>query len=112
MPGNSGSLGVEVAMLIQPYRPEELRFAYSYHLYLRWRTLRRRPCPPLAALDQPTLQGLMGPLGIHVLECVSDAVEVRVLVSLKPQESVSACASKLKGQTSKWLNQALGSQTP
>jgi REP element-mobilizing transposase RayT len=49
---------------------------------------------------------------IRVLECDSQPTEVRVLVSLQPQETLAACASKLKGQTSKWLRHALGQQQP
>src|SRR5436309_3104480 len=99
-------------MLLQPYSRDELRFAYCSRAYLRWRTHRRRPQPPLAQLDATRLQPLMDPYAIHVLECASDAREVRVLVSLQPTETIATCASKLKGQTSKWLKQALELHEP
>ena len=35
-----------------------------------------------------------------------------VLVSLKPEESISACASKLKGRVSRWLREALRREQP
>jgi REP element-mobilizing transposase RayT len=99
-------------MRIQEYRLEELHFAYCYHVYLRWRTHRRRPQPCLARLDTAALDQLARPLALHVLDCVCDTREVRTLVSLRPEEAVSGCASKLKGQTSKWLRQALGLEQP
>jgi REP element-mobilizing transposase RayT len=99
-------------MLILPYCLDELHFAYCYHAYFRWNTHRLRSWSALARLDQATLQPLVGPLSLQVLECTSGPTEVRALVSLQPQEPVSVCASKLKGQTSKWLRTALGAQAP
>jgi len=99
-------------MLITNYQFDDLRFAYCFHAYLRWQTNCVRPYPPLAQLDAATLQTLVERFNINVLECESAATEVRTLVSLEPQETVAACASKLKGQTSKWLRQALGNEQP
>jgi putative transposase len=99
-------------MLIVPYRLDELHFAYCYHVYLRWNTHRLCPFPELVRLDQTTLQALVEHLSLRVLECASGSTEVRALVSLQPQEPVSACASKIKGQTSKWLREALGTNAP
>jgi REP element-mobilizing transposase RayT len=93
-------------MLLVPYQPNELRFAFCYHAYLRWGTRCRRPYPALGHLDQPTLESLLERYHIRVLECAAAPTEVRVLVSLRPEEAVSACASKLKGQVSKWLRAA------
>jgi REP element-mobilizing transposase RayT len=94
------------------YTPDELRFAFCYHVYLRWSTHRLRPHPPLARLDQPTFQALVERFGLHVLICESSPTEVRALVSLRSTEPVSACAGKLKGQTSRWLREALGLTQP
>jgi REP element-mobilizing transposase RayT len=94
------------------YTPEELRFAYCYHVYLRWATHRRRPQPPLARLNQPTLGALVERFGLHVLVCESGPTEVRALLSLRPEEAVATCTSKLKGQTSRWLREALGLSQP
>jgi REP element-mobilizing transposase RayT len=99
-------------MLLQPYRTDELRFAFCYHAYLRWDTHRRHPYPALARLDRDTLEPLVEPRGIRVLECEAGPTEVRVLVSLRPEESLATCASKLKGQTSKWLRAALERENP
>jgi len=92
-------------MFIQPYSQQELRFAYCYRVYLRWRTHRARPLAPLGMLDQSVLETIAGKYGIRVLECASNATDL--LVSLKPEETISACAGKLKGQLSKWLREAL-----
>jgi REP element-mobilizing transposase RayT len=94
------------AMLLVPYQPDELHFAFCYHAYLRWGTRCRQPSPALARLDRLTLQPLVERYHIHVLGCEAAPTEVRALVSLRPEEALSACASKLKGQVSKWLRAA------
>jgi len=94
-------------MRMQEYSADELRFAYCYHCYLHWSTSCLRPYHPLADLDLATFRDLVSEHDIHVLEFASDPTQVRVLVSLKPSESLSACASKLKGRTSLWLRKAL-----
>jgi REP element-mobilizing transposase RayT len=99
-------------MQVSEYQREELHFAYAYHVYLHWRTHRRKPFADLATLDCATLDTWVQPLGLHLLECDSQPIETRALVSLRPDEPVSACASKLKGQVSKWLRQQLRLQTP
>jgi putative transposase len=93
-------------MFIQPYLLNELHFAYCYRVYLRWRTHRARPLAPLAKLDQAVLENIADKYGIRVLECASNTTDLLALVSLKPEETISACASKLKGQVSKWLREA------
>jgi putative transposase len=99
-------------MQVIDYQLQEINFAYCYHAYLHWRTHRRRPYPDLANLDQTALHALVEPLGLHVLECNSNATDCRILVSLRPTEALSACASKLKGRVSKWLCERLGLQAP
>jgi len=94
-------------MFIQPYLRDELNFAYCYRVYLRWRTHRARPLAPLAELDQAVLGKIADKYGIRVLECASNATDLLALVSLKPEETISACTGKLKGQLSKWLREAL-----
>jgi putative transposase len=93
-------------MFIHNYQQSELHFAYCYRVYLRWRTHRARPLASLATLDQTVLTTIAGKYGLRVLECASNATDVLTLVSLKPEETISACASKLKGQLSKWLREA------
>jgi REP element-mobilizing transposase RayT len=99
-------------MLRPDYSPAQLRFAYCYHVYLRWQTHRLHPFTALTTLDAPTLQSLANRFNLHVLQCESLATEVRTFVSLRPEDSVSGCASKLKGQTSKWLRQLLPASAP
>jgi REP element-mobilizing transposase RayT len=99
-------------MRIEPYTIEECRFAYCYHVYLRWCTHRRRPYPALARLTATVARELVAGYGIELLEWEAAESEVRVLVSLRPRESVAACASKLKGRTSKWLRQELRLEQP
>src|SRR2546428_10837572 len=93
-------------MLIQPYLQNELHFAYCYHVYLRWRTHRARPIMQMAGLDQAVLEGIASKYGVHMLECASNTTDLLTLVSLKPEETISACTGKLKGQISKWLREA------
>jgi REP element-mobilizing transposase RayT len=94
------------------YGFDELRFAYGYHAFLHWGSYRRRRSPALATLDQRTLQTLVNRFGVRVRECHSQPTEVRVLISLQPQEPMSACAGKFKSQTSKWLRQAASPEPP
>jgi REP element-mobilizing transposase RayT len=99
-------------MLIQPYRLDELRFAWCYRVYLRWRTYRVRRYPALAELDKAVLDGIGGRFDMGVLEDRADETDVLLLLSLKPSEPVSVCASKWKGQISKWLRGRLGIEAP
>jgi REP element-mobilizing transposase RayT len=99
-------------MFIQPYALDELRFAYCYRIYLRWRTHRAKPLSVLASLNQPILDEIGSRFGIHILEANASDTDVLLLASLRPEETVSACASKLKGQISKWMRERLGLATP
>jgi REP-associated tyrosine transposase len=99
-------------MLIQHYQPHELRFAYCYRIYLRWRTYRSRVCLPLLGIDNDILNTLAQPYGIRVLECATSKTDVATMVSLQPTETISTCASKLKGQLSKYLRSELQLKEP
>ena len=101
-----------VKMFLQPYSPDELHFAYCYRVYLRWRTHRARPYSQLGRLDKTSLSALVSEYDIHVLECAADATDLLTEVSLKPTETVSACASKVKGRVSKWLRNELELEQP
>jgi putative transposase len=46
------------------------------------------------------------------LESASDATDLLLLASLKPDETISACTGKLKGRVSKWLRAALQLSEP
>ncbi len=93
-------------MLIQPYLRNELHYAYCYRVYLRWRTHRARQLAPLAQLEQSVLENIATGYGVRILEFASNTTDLLTLVSLKPEETISACVGKLKGQVSKWLREA------
>ena len=102
----------DLDMLIQPYRRDEMNFAYCYQVYFRWHTHCRRPCLSLAKLKEPLLDRIARNFGIHILKCTSDTTDLLVLASLKPSETIAGCASKLKGQTSKWLRESISLHVP
>ena len=82
-------------MFIQPYHLDELKFAWCYRVYYRWRTHRASPQPALARLDQPTLDALLQPYGIHVLEATvnkTDFVPDHVHLAVRFHPSVSPAA--------------------
>ena len=88
------------------YAIEDLHFAYVYHVYLRWHTHYRRPVAQLRALGRDEAEEVCSAYGIHLLELNASDLEACFLVSLEPTETVSACASKLKGQLSKRMRQS------
>ena len=92
-------------MRIQPYVSTELQFAYAYHIYFRWQTWRRRAINVLSEFDQVEFQSLADEFNIHVLEMKASSTDLACLLSLRPSDSVSVVASKLKGRLSKWIGQ-------
>jgi REP element-mobilizing transposase RayT len=58
-------------------------------------------------LKRTTLDALLRAYDIRVLECETNETDLRCIVSLKPVENISGCASKLKGRVSKWLREEL-----
>jgi len=66
----------------------------------------------LANLKRTTLNALLRPYDLRVLECETNETDLRCIVSLKPVENISACASKLKGRVSKWLREELKPADP
>jgi REP element-mobilizing transposase RayT len=99
-------------MFIQQYEIGELNFAYQYHAYLRFRISLGKPHPLLQELDRDILNTLVREHQLRILECSSDPIEILALVSLQPTESISGCASKLKGRVSKWLNRSHEFESP
>jgi REP element-mobilizing transposase RayT len=99
-------------MNIQPYRAEELSFAWCSRMYFRWRTHRRKPISVLSDLSEQEFRDLIQPYDIHLLELAKDPIELRALVSLLPSESAASAASKLKGRVSKWLSDHLYESNP
>jgi REP element-mobilizing transposase RayT len=97
-------------MLIEPYELDELSFAYRCYVYFRWHTYRRRS---LAELDQLTCEQLQAVYpDIHLLELATADPEIGLMASLRPSESVSTAASKLKGAGSKTLRHLQGLTEP
>lgn len=96
-------------MLIQSYKAEELKFAWCYQVFFRWRTWRRIPVPSLAGLSAESLNPRLEEYQIRLLEFGSDSVDIRALVSLQPQESTSTAASKTKGQVCKAVSEQASS---
>jgi REP element-mobilizing transposase RayT len=74
---------------------------------MRWRTHCAKPYTSLLSLDNATLSELSGKYGIHVLECATTETDLLTEISLKPAETISAAASKLKGKVSSWLRQQI-----
>ena len=97
-------------MLLPPYLNEELTFAFCYHVYFRWHTHMRRPVAAMRALAAAELQAVHPE--IHILQLESSDVEMSVLASLRPSESVSTAASKLKGAAGKLLRVKVGDAAP
>ena len=94
-------------MRLYNYQPHEIHFAFCYRVYFSWRTYRGRRLSPLSKLNRSTLDRLLRPYNVRVLECETNETDLRCIVSLKPVETISACASKLKGRVSKWLREEL-----
>jgi putative transposase len=99
-------------MLIQPYHLEELKFAWCYRVYFRWRTHRATAQPALAKLNVKTLDSLLQPYDVKILEASANKMDVKVLASLLPTEIVAGCVSKTKGRVSKWLRDELALPGP
>jgi REP element-mobilizing transposase RayT len=94
-------------MKLYNYQPHEIHFAFCYRVYFAWRTYRGQPISPLAKLKRDTFNDLLRPYNVRVLESETNETDLRCIVSLRPIETISACASKLKGRVSKWLREEL-----
>lgn len=94
-------------MFLQPYLPHEIQFAYCYRIFLRLRTQHVQMYEPLSLLERADLRTLLTPYNIRVLELASNSTDLLTTLSLRPQETISAATSKVKGRVSKWLREAL-----
>ena len=99
-------------MYYEPYNASQLRLAYCHRVYFRFQTHCRLPQPTLDGLRQDAFQASLDAYGIRLLDVASDEVDLVCQVSLRPEECVSACASKFKGRLSKWLRTAQGLDAP
>ena len=96
-------------MLIQPYRSDELKFAYCNRVFFRTRTHRRKVVASLVDFNAKSLDKLLQPYDIRILEFESKESDIQGLLSLKPTESIATAISKTKGRISKWLTENIPS---
>src|SRR5262245_4952094 len=89
-------------MFIQPYQPHELKFAYCYRLYIRFRTYKCSRQPFLASLEGSILDALLKLYGVRVLKLASDPTDFLAIVSLQPPETGSSAADKYIRREVKW----------
>src|SRR5262249_40919755 len=95
-----------------PYSTGEVEYAYCYRCYFRWRTHRGKASSLLPHIVKEELSRIAKELGIRILECASDQTDLLLLVSLRPDERISGCASKRKGRLSKCLREGLRLTSP
>jgi putative transposase len=95
-------------MNIASFSADELAFAWCNRIYFAFHTHRRKPIECLPQLDKDTLEKLLDPYGIHLLEFTGTETESRALVSLTVSDSASSAASKVKGRISKWISNSFG----
>jgi REP element-mobilizing transposase RayT len=94
-------------MFLPLYTLEELSFSFRCYVYFRWHTYRRQSISALKQLAAHELEAVHPE--VRVLELTASDNEMISLTSLRPTESVSTAASKLKGASSKLLRQLLAS---
>lgn len=99
-------------MLIQNYKHDDLHFAWCHRVYFRWRTWRRREFAAVQGLTIDRLREILVPYEIHPLEFSSNTNDMRLLASLRPTDSVSVAASKIKGRMSAEISPSLAASTP
>ncbi|MDP1545645.1 MAG: IS200/IS605 family transposase [Anaerolineales bacterium] len=95
-------------MNIASFSADELAFAWCNRIYFAFHTHRRKPIQCLQQLDKESLEELLDPYGIHLLEFNNTEIESRALVSLTVSDSASSAASKIKGRLSKWISNNYG----
>jgi len=86
---------------LEPYHADELNFAYCCHVYYRWHTYRRHPHYGLGQITAEQLE-VRYP-DVHILDLEAGDQELVLMASVRPTDSVSTAASKLKGATSKTI---------
>ena len=99
-------------MLKVGFELDQLKFAFCYRIYLRWRTHRGKLQAALSNLDRDTVNLRVERYYVRCLECSADNKDVLTLLSLRPDHAVSVTASQVKGQVSKWLREAKGLDSP
>ena len=90
-------------MYYEPYVADTLHTAYCHRIFLHAQTHRRLPQPALDHLRRDDFQAALDLYGLRLLDVTTDDIDLVGQLSLKPNEAVATCASKFKGQLSKWL---------
>ena len=90
-------------MHLEPYSLDELTFAYCCHVYYRWHTHYRKPFNGLTEITPELIEDLRE--DIRILQLQTTDVDVAMLASLRPTDSISIGASKIKGAASKIVRQ-------
>ena len=96
-------------MFLTPYT--HLEWAYQLHYYICFRTYRRRGLTDANSLAD-TLNQLCHLNGYHVLEMKLRSTDVQLLLSLKPEHSISYVLKKLKGDSSNTLCRQWNMEAP
>lgn len=96
-------------MFLPTYTNDELAFSYRCYVYFRWHTFRNRRLPTLQHLTAAQLQAVHPE--IHLLELNASETEIALMASIRPTDSISTAASKLKGSASKILRQTIDDST-
>ena len=101
----------EHPMHVEPYHLEDLKFAYCCHVYYRWHTHRRKPIHAMSTITSEQIEAERPQVHILNLEVSNNAVELALLASLLPTDSIAIAASKIKGGVSKILTRQIGEHT-
>jgi len=87
-------------MFLTPF--ESLTWAYQLHYYLCFRTYRRRQSLPVGEL-RDLISEICKRHEYHLLECRSYPAQLRLLVSLRPHQSVAKAIQIIKTNSSREL---------
>ena len=84
-----------IMMRIEPYRSDELNYAYCCHVFYRWQSYCRRPNRYLSHINAPRIEAERP--DVHILNIEANDFELVLLASLHPTDSIATGASKIKG---------------
>lgn len=90
-------------MKAEAYRSDEMHYAYCCHVFYRWQSRWRRPNRYFPQIRPAGIEAERP--GIRILNIEADGVELALLASLQPTDSVATGASKIKGAVSKNLKE-------
>jgi len=87
------------AMFLTPF--ETLTWAYQLHYYICFRTHRRRQVLP--SILKELISEICDRHAYHLLECKSYPAQLRLLVSLRPHQSIAKVIQTIKSNSSREL---------